>query len=250
MLKRRTPNGLQWKRKEAKRMAGQASMLRTQPMVCRPRISRKYIWENKKAYDALAQEYAERIDDYANSGVKISQEFINEMKNKGSRRVLELGCGGGINLRYFEGEGFKTTAIEISGKMIRAAKKAAPKTRYILADFLAHNFRGEKFDGIFAHSFIHLFTKRDAEIVLGKTINLLAKGGILYVGTTKHQKPFEGYLEKADYKNSQVKRYRKQWTKKELLGLFKKFGLSVIFEREFEEQARKKSWIYFLLKKD
>jgi len=210
-----------------------------------------YIKINQEVYDALALEYGQRIEHYKNAKIKLCQPFIDELKcNFVNPTVLELGCGAGLNLMYFEQEKFKTTAIEISEKMIQVSKEIAPKTAYIHDEFLEHDFGKAKFHGIFAHSFIHLFTKEDAAIVMKKINALLVDKGVLFIGTTKHKESKEGYVRKHDYQSSKLARFRREWKKEDLLEFLQSFGFKIFRIGEFEEPDKQKSWVWVVLKKE
>jgi 2-polyprenyl-3-methyl-5-hydroxy-6-metoxy-1,4-benzoquinol methylase len=115
-----------------------------------------YIKLNQKAYDALAEEYKQKMQEYIISDRKIVAPFIDCLKiNFKKISVLELGPGSGLNLSYFEKEGFETTGIDISNEIIKISQEMAPKTKYIFGDFLEYNFGKSKFESIFAKAFIH-----------------------------------------------------------------------------------------------
>src|SRR3990167_5007393 len=107
-----------------------------------------YIVNNKKAYNALATQYAARVSEYEKSDAKLISPFISFLKeNFDDVHVLELGPGSGLALRFFQFNDFKTTAIEIAEKIIDTAKAASPETKFINDDFLTHNFLNQKYQG-------------------------------------------------------------------------------------------------------
>ena len=206
-----------------------------------------YVKNNQKVYDRLAQEYKERRKDYIVSERKIAAPFINYLKRTFDKiRILELGPGSGLNLSYFLQENFKTTAIDISQKIIDVARQIAPKTEYIHDEFLEHDFRQTKYEGIFAKAFIHLFPKKDAILVLKKIKALLVPGGAVFVATTVHPKSEEGFFEKKDYAGK-LKRFRKMWTEKELLDLISALGFKIIDKGYHIEEDKEKIWINLVI---
>ena len=210
---------------------------------------KEYVKTNQKAYDNLAKEYKQRMQDYVISDRKITAPFIDYLKNHFDKiRVLEIGPGSGLNLSYFENEGFGTTAIDISKKILRVSKETAPKTKYIFGDFLTFDFGKSKFEGIFTKAFIHLFPKEDAIIVLEKIFDLLEERGAAFIATTIHEKSEEGFFEKSDY-NKKMKRYRKKWTESELLEEVIKVGFT-IFDKSYNiEPDKNKKWINLIVTK-
>ncbi len=205
-----------------------------------------YISANKKAYNALAKQYADRISEYEKSDATLIAPFINYLKtNFTNVRVLELGPGSGLALRFFQSDGFTTTAIEVANEIIKVARQTSPSTKFINDDFLKHNFSNQKYEGVFAKAFIHLFPKVDAELVLDKIYDLLVPRGAFFLATTIHIKPSEGYEQKSDYAKSPP-RFRKKWTEAELMeALGNKWG---VINTSYN-QERGKNWIALTLAK-
>ncbi len=210
---------------------------------------KKYIKSNQKVYDNLAEEYKQKMRDYVISDKKIAAPFIDYLKNHFRKiRVLELGPGSGLSLSYLEKEGFETTAIDISGEILRVSQETAPKTKYLFGDFLAFGFGKSKFEGIFAKAFIHLFPKEDAIIVLKKIFDLLENNGAAYIATTIHEKSEEGFFEKTDY-NQKMKRFRKRWVESELLEEITKIGFAIYHKGYNIELNKEKKWVNLVVVK-
>lgn len=208
---------------------------------------KEYLKVNKQVYDNLAEEFKQKMQDYIISDRKVVAPFVNCLKSHFSKiRVLELGPGSGLNLSYFEEEGFETTAIDISEEIIKVAQETAPKTKYLFGEFLAYDFGESKFEGVFAKAFIHLFPKEDAGVVLKKIFGLLEEGGIAFVSTTVHENSEEGFFEKTDY-NKKLKRFRKRWTERELLEEVINTGFT-IFDKSYDIEPKKgKRWLRLVL---
>lgn len=202
---------------------------------------------NQRAYDELAREYEDRAGASFVHNQRISRPFNQYLKSHfDSARVLELGCGNGLNLGSFENEGFETYAIDISPRMIGVAGRRAQNTNFMSGDFLEYDFRDLRFQGIFASAFIHLFSKEDAIRVLGKIRGLLVPQGILYLSTTIHQVSEEGFFEKTDY-DTRTRRFRKRWRLDELGEALESFDFQVLSCESYRERERNKSWINLTL---
>ena len=79
-----------------------------------------------------------------------------------------------------------------------------------------------------------------------KINSLLTSEGICVITTTKHSKGKEGFFKKRDYLSS-PKRFRKKWTKAELLRELKNnFEILDYFEKR---DLFKKNWMIFVLGK-
>lgn len=206
-----------------------------------------YLQKNMQTYDLLAEEYKKRKKNYENSDRQIIKPFIDYLKeNFDTPNVLELGPGSGLALKIFSEEGFNTTAIDISKNIIEISKECSPKTSYLWGDFLEYDFGKAKYDGIFAKAFIHLFPKKDAILVIKKMRGLLSPKGMIFIGTTLHDKPEEGFAKKEDYPN-EPERFRKKWTEKELYEVADKLSLNVVTTALNFEKDKNKVWIKFLL---
>jgi 2-polyprenyl-3-methyl-5-hydroxy-6-metoxy-1,4-benzoquinol methylase len=210
---------------------------------------KNYIKVNKEAYDTLAEEYKQKMKEYIISDRTIIVPFVDYLKTHFDKvKVLELGPGSGLNLTYFEEEGFDTTAIDISGEILKISQEIAPKTKYIFADFLVFDFGKTKFQGVFAKAFIHLFPKKDAVVVLKKIFDLLEEKGCAFLTTTIHDKAEEAFFEKEDY-DKKMKRFRKKWLENELLEEITKVGFKIYDAKYNIEDDKKKKWIGIVLTK-
>ena len=153
---------------------------------------KSYVRANREVYNAVANEYHKRLAHYSKSlaSKQVNEPFIEVLKkNFKTPKVLELGPGSGLDLQYLEAAGCQTFAIDVAPKIINFAKKISPKTKFFLGDFSEYNFKNQKYSGIFAKAFIHLFPTEDALMVFKKMWQLLVPGGFIYISTTKHKKP-------------------------------------------------------------
>lgn len=203
-----------------------------------------YISIHKEVYNALANEYEER-----NQAVyQVTKEAVDELVTHCASKatVLELGCGAGLAAQLLSEAGFTVSVVDLSSKMIAAAKKLAPHSTFYEGDFLQVKI-DTKFDAIFAFAFIHLFPTQDAMLVLEKVHTLLNTDGVFYVGTTKEDRGTEGWEKKEDYETKPL-RYRKRWTQEEFEQALLKSGFfiekSYIYTDPFG-----KVWMDYLTKK-
>src|SRR5439155_18792418 len=124
--------------------------------------------------------------------------LLRRQYGNGLIRVLDVGCGNGLNLSMFADEGFDVTGIDISPRMLEIARETGPSAELIDGDYLSHPFSEMRFHGVFAKAIIHLFTKQDALKLLAKVSYILLPGGIFYVTTTLETRLEEGLREKLD----------------------------------------------------
>ena len=205
---------------------------------------KRYILQNKKAYDLSAKEYGERSKLYEKHDRIILSPFIRILKKKFREKIrcLDIGPGSGLDLLILDEAKIKTIAIDISGEMIKIAKKKSPKTKFYQKDILDAKFNKNSFEGIISKALIHLFPKKDAEKVMKKVHGFLVPGGILFICTSIKKYSKEGYFEKKDYQ-TKTKRFRKYWTEKEFIDFVRENGFDILHIRYTNERRFNKRWV-------
>ncbi|OGY27787.1 MAG: hypothetical protein A2864_02295 [Candidatus Woykebacteria bacterium RIFCSPHIGHO2_01_FULL_39_12] len=127
----------------------------------------------KEVYNNLAPRW--RQTDW---GDKELQKFI---KLVGRGKVLDLGCGSGIQSKTLSKAGLEVTGIDFAEKMIEEAKKQVPNAEFLVKDILNLNFLPEHFDGIYARASLLHLPKNKIGKVLEALNKILKKEGIMYV---------------------------------------------------------------------
>jgi len=123
------------------------------------------------------------IDHYSSFDNLFSKEidiFENVLKKSTYKTALDIGCGTGRITNVLFRLGFDVTGIDLSEKMINAAKIKYPNINFKLIDITTFPFSEKAFDIIFfafnGIDFIYPFTKRIQ--VLEYIFKLLVPGGI------------------------------------------------------------------------
>jgi ubiquinone/menaquinone biosynthesis C-methylase UbiE len=196
-------------------------------------------------YDSLAPEYEERVEKLRAVTEHAMQPFLNSTPIGG--QVLDIGCAVGYTTEILSQNGKLAEGIDISPSMIEHAKKRNPNIKLVVGDFLDHQYEDNSFDGILMYAFIHLFPKDAAKECLNKAVKILKPGGCIFIGTTKSDKPSEGFEKKADYSSS-PNRFRKRWTQQELEELFTDNLLRVIHYEDNTDEFGK-VWMDYVVKK-
>ena len=211
--------------------------------------SDNYIDINRQAFDQLSSDYLNRANSksvYETPASVLVAHVLDFFEPGAVLEALEVGPGAGEALSVFHASGCITTAVELSAAIIEIAKIQSPYTKFIQGNILEINFDDHQFDVIFAGALVHLFPKHDATNLLKLFDKWLRKDGILFLSTTVHDLPDEGFFIKSDYNHS-IKRFRKKWTEPE----FKNF-----VEERFDiqrtlhtsEPDRNKKWVAHLCK--
>ena len=156
-----------------------------------------YTTINERAFDFLADRYARRKNELNNLDPLVEMFFQYILANFSNPSVLEMGVGSGDMLKYFS-ECFKTTAIDISSKMIEVAKRKAPSTAYLHSDFLKYDFSDKKFSGVFSGSVLHLFPREQIDKVLDKIYSILEEQGAFYLSVPLFNEFKEEIIKRGD----------------------------------------------------
>jgi len=208
---------------------------------------------NKEAFEELAPEYNKRWEIYLKHQEKILTPLQDYLRStfKGPIKILDTGCGVGLDLYLFSRKNFQTYGIDFSPRMVRYAKKNSPLSKLLVADFLHDDISGGPFHAILMDAFIHLFPQKDTTHLLEKARFLLINDGYLYIATTSQKtrpKEKEGYFMKQDY-NKPVERFRRFWTKKELLKIIRQSGFTIKSFYKDYEPVFKKTWMNIIAQK-
>lgn len=199
-----------------------------------------------KTYDSVAKEYSERVKKQKQIKKETTQILLDYLKQ--NSLVLDIGCAVGYDTLMLSRKS-RVVGLDVSPEMVRKAKaqnKNNKKVKIILGDFMATPFK-EKFDGIFANAFIHLFPTGKYEKVLLKMRKILKPGGFAYISTTRSKISKEGWYRKKDYK-SDGKRFRKYWTKMELARALKMTDFKIV--KYFEKvDPFNKNYMWFIVEK-
>jgi SAM-dependent methyltransferase len=210
-----------------------------------------YISINKKAYDDLASEFEKKIEIRKINQEKIVKKFENFLSKYtvSDKSVLEIGPAAGYTTKLLCEDRYKVTAIEISPKLSEICKRIAPKSEVITDDFLNHGFGDNKYSGILAIAFIHLFPKNDTQQVLKKICSLLISKGIAYISTTLSEQSGEGFERKINFEKENV-RFRRRFTQEELEQELQSAGFLIV-DREIVNDGEEngKNWMDYMVQK-
>jgi 2-polyprenyl-3-methyl-5-hydroxy-6-metoxy-1,4-benzoquinol methylase len=108
------------------------------------------------------------------------------------RTILVIGAGYGRNAKYFSDKNYIVDGIEYSREAIEIGKTFAPQVNFIYSSILDYKNINKKYDGIFCHSFIHLFRKKEREIVMEKCMENINDNGIIMVSCCTKEHPAYG----------------------------------------------------------
>lgn len=97
-------------------------------------------------------------------------------------KVLDLGCGPGVDTAHLASKGFKVHAIDGAANMIALARKQAPDATFETGDMRKLDYGHEQYDGIIAsYSLIHI-PKADIPELFTRLVDALKPSGLLFIG--------------------------------------------------------------------
>ena len=128
------------------------------------------------SYEVFARFYDEVMGDRADHAAYLLS--LIERHHPGARSVLELACGTGSILRQLAPR-YQITGVDLSPRMLAAAKRKVPEARLALADMRTVRL-GARFDVVLCvyDSIDHLRTFRDWEKVFARAGDHLEPGGV------------------------------------------------------------------------
>ncbi|MFC1614274.1 class I SAM-dependent methyltransferase [Gemmatimonadota bacterium] len=158
---------------------------------------RKY-WSSSAQYDNEIE-----ADGYSEQGRVLTLEQIDTVRKdigakleiKPSDRVLEVGCGVGLQLDYLSRTTNDLFGIDYAPGMIFKAKKRLAGSYFSLSEAAHLPFARQSFDKVFSYSVFHYLPSQVyAGNVVSSMIEVCKKGGIVLVGDLMDQKRKDDYL--------------------------------------------------------
>lgn len=132
--------------------------------------------QSVEIYDHISEAYADSF----NEPSEHIDDFLNLIKSGG--KILDLGCGPGVDSSYMASKGFDVVGVDLSERMLELAKAKNSKIQFLKADIRELTFEPESFDGNLAsYSFIHI-EKKDVSGVISSLYKLLKNDGVISVG--------------------------------------------------------------------
>ena len=132
------------------------------------------------SYDRVAEEYARRIY-HELDGKPFDREILDRFADRvrGAGRMLDLGCGPGHVARYLHDRGVDVAGIDISGAMVRLARRLNPGIEFRKGDMRALESPDGSVAAIVAfYSIIH-FPLPSLGAIFGEMRRVLARGAPL-----------------------------------------------------------------------
>lgn len=190
------------------------------------------------SYDQTVEKYIQNVDPLypAQEGEKFMK-----LLHKGST-ILDLGCGPGRDTKIFTEKGFKVTGIDLSEKMIEAARKRVPNADFRVMNLKKLLFTEAQFDGIWASAaYLHI-PRQNIPQALGEARRVIKNHGVFFVSVKKG----EGEILKTDDRYDGVKKFWSFFQKSEIEDVLTKAGFTIIesYIKNYDVAYMTHPWIY------
>ncbi len=149
------------------------------------------------------------------------QPFLQELKP--NSRVLDLGCGTGIDLNYISKAKHEGVGIDASSKMIQMAKELNPAAQLINKNGLFLNLKEGEFDGVWANDFFNLFEPEQTQRMVATCFKGLKPGGVLGVIVREGV----GNFEDREFDLNGPSRNIHLYTEKQICSMFEQTGFHI-----------------------
>ena len=149
-------------------------------------------------YDAIANHFSAIHNIGQNSNNENRNVFYSKIDfiQSGSR-VLDLGCGDGLDMVYYQELGAKVYGLDRSKKMIALARKRLPKADIRVGFFEQMSYPDNHFDAVLSK--YALMTESIMEPAFKETWRILKPGGVLLYLVVH---PFRQYFERKNVRSN------------------------------------------------
>lgn len=202
---------------------------------------------NQQTYNAIASQYEENYG-IIRASYEYAEYIAKELKTRNKPRILDLGCGTGTLLKFFEDSlpQSELIGVDFSEELLKIAKNKLKRTTLVNSDFSTYGDKG-KFDAIIAtFSLIH---SNDDELIMiiPKIYGLLADNGYFYVSFILG----EGEKMEPETLDPTHKTYFNFHTKEYLTKLVTDKNFEIVKEKIYhsQDQYEDEDDLYLLLKK-
>jgi ubiquinone/menaquinone biosynthesis C-methylase UbiE len=156
------------------------------------------------------------------------QQFIQQL-SAGSK-ILDCGCGPGMDAEKFSQLGYNVTAIDLSERFVSLTKERVQTATVKKMDMRHLEFPQASFDGLWASfSLLHIRAS-DIEQTLSGFRIVLRPHGLLFAAV--HRGPKTEWV-KTTISGMERDTYVQEWVQTEIEDVFRSFGFTILVSRPF-----------------
>ena len=198
--------------------------------------------QNRQAYDRIVHSYAQRNIEMVPYVEKAAEQMLNAVQSTAEipQRLLDVGCGTGRDMHWFETRGMKMLGADLSSGMLHETQQKV-QGGLVQADMTTLPYRSAWFGGVWCQAALLHLPKAKVPQALAEMRRVLAPAGYLYVAVQLGNS--EGF-ETRPYEP--VVRYYAHYQKEELHTFIREAGLTIV---QTGEGVERRQWIWALSKK-
>jgi len=182
--------------------------------------------------DNIARSYAKSHDDI----LIIKNHADAFMASLPGKRIMDIGCGPGRDVKYFYDNGLDVIGVDTSSKLIHMARQKAPGAIFALMDMRDVGNAYTNFDGIWScGSFYHIEKKYALDALKG-FYNVLRTGGQLYLSVKEGKT--ERFIKRKEFLGE--RKFYAFYQMDELVNLIEKAGFTVT---RTKKEYKKTIWL-------
>ena len=144
----------------------------------------------KQSFKSTLNYYDENAIEFAIQTVSIDMHdlyelFINQLPQRSTQSILDVGCGSGRDANYFAKQDYNVTAIDASAELIQWAQKHHMSSRisWVHLDFssIENQAWENKFTGIWACASLLHVSFLELPFVIKSLLKTLTDDGVMYL---------------------------------------------------------------------
>lgn len=107
-------------------------------------------------YDQIGDEYIKGQKSFYSKRDDWTRAFVDaHVGNLKDKKLLDIGCGGGMDLKIFKDRGADVFGIDPSGAMVKAAQEIVSPSHVFIGDYEHIPFLDQSFDVVFGRFSLH-----------------------------------------------------------------------------------------------
>jgi len=182
----------------------------------------------KETYDRGSRDYGDHFETPHQFIEPERQQFIQRL-SAGSK-ILDCGCGPGMDTEKFSQLGYNVTAIDLSERFVSLTKERVQTATVKKMDMRHLEFPQASFDGLWASfSLLHIRAS-DIEQTLSCFRTVLRPHGLLFAAV--HRGPKTEWV-KTTISGMERDTYVQEWVQTEIEDVFRSSGFTILVSRPF-----------------